>query len=138
MRVEDVDQNLKVDKKIDKTGLVFYNFEDEPFKLYGGMKKEADGQYHRVPSSVAEATSPGVVTLHTHLAGGRVRFITDSKRVAIIAKYADVYNGAHFPDTGSVGLDLFVENKLISSFAPPANMPNKAYESLLTIPGGTQ
>lgn len=134
MRVEDVDQNLKVDKKIDRTGLVFYNFEDEPFKLYGGMKREADGRFHRVPSEVAEATSPGVVTLHTHTTGGRLRFKTDSKRVAIIAKYADTYKGPHFAATGSVGIDVYEGKQYLGSFVPAYNMPSLAYESLVNLP----
>ena len=38
MKLEDIDKNLKVDKEIDKTGLKFYHFEDEPLKLYGDIR----------------------------------------------------------------------------------------------------
>jgi len=136
MRVEDVDKNLKVDKSIDKTGLNFYYFEDKPFKVYGKLERGEDGRLYRVPRDVAERTNSGVLTLCTNTAGGRVVFRTDSGRVAIIAKYGEaVYHGSHFPLTGSVGLDLYEGRKFLGGFVPPYDMPNKAYESVVAIPG---
>ena len=43
MRIEEIDKNLKVDKEINKKGLKFYPFEDEPFKIYGNIKRGDDG-----------------------------------------------------------------------------------------------
>ena len=41
----------------------------------------------------------------------------------------------HFAITGSVGLDLYADNVFIGEFIPPVSIPNKAYESVLTIRG---
>ena len=140
MHIEEYDKNLVVDKEIDKSGLKFYSFESEPFKIYGGLSRGEDGMLYRVPREVAENTNPGVLGRCTNTSGGRVKFRTDSKRVAIIAKYAKTSVMSHFPATGSVGLDVYVNNIYEGTFVPPKDMPNKAYESLLDIPqsGGEQ
>lgn len=138
MKLEEIDKNLKVDLKIDRTGLVFYSFEEEPFRLYGGMKRGEDGRLYRLPREVAANTNSGVLSLSTNTAGGRVRFKTDSSKVAIIAKYSehsDVYRAAHFPMTGSAGLDLYEGKIMLGGFTPPFNMPSKAYESKIIIHG---
>ncbi len=135
MRIEDIDKNLKVDKEIDKSGLKFYSFEDSPFKLYGGLKREEGGKLCRLPRSIAESTSQGVLMLSSNTAGGRVKFRTDSKRVAIIAKYATVCRMPHFPITGSVGLDLYEGRCFLGGFVPPFDMPSGAYESVIAIQG---
>ena len=133
--IEEIDKNFAVDKEIDKTGLVFYNMDDEPFVIYGGIRRGEDGMLYRLPREVAKRTSPGVNALCTNTAGGRVRFRTDSKRVAIIAKYFDITLFPHFAITGSVGLDLYADNIFMGSFTPPVSMPNNAYESVVPIEG---
>ena len=138
MKIEEIDKNLKVDKEIDKRGLTFYYFEDEPFKVYGDLKRGEDGLLYRVPKEVAEKTNPGVLALSTNTAGGRVRFKTNSKRVAIIAKYYSVSIMPHFPITGSVGLDIFADDVFMGGYVPPVNMPNNAYEGVLTVGDGTK
>ena len=138
MRLDEIDKNLKVDKEIDKTGLKFYHFEDAPFKVYGKLERGEDDRLYRVPRAIAEATNPGVLTLCTNTAGGRVRFKTNSKRVAIIAKYSEsseIYRACHFPVTGSAGLDLFEGKTFLGGFVPPFEMPNKAYESVIALSG---
>ena len=132
--IEEVDKNFKVDKSIDKTGLTFYNMDDEPFIIYG-VKRGDDGMLYRLPREVAEKTSPGVTALCANTAGGRVRFRTDSARVAIIAKYFDITLFSHFPITGSVGLDVYADSVFMGAFTPPLSMPNNAYESIVTIEG---
>ena len=135
MKIEEIDKNLKVDNEIDKTGLSFYYFEDEPFKIYGCLKRGEDGRLYRLPKEVAEKTNPGVLALCTNTAGGRVRFRSNSNRVAIIAKYSDIGNSPHFPMTGVNGLDLFGDEIFLGGFVPPVDMPNKAYEAIISIPG---
>ncbi len=136
MRVDDIDKNLKVDKEIDKTGLRFYRFDDSPFKLYGGFTRGEDGGLYRLPREIAEKTNQGVLMLCTNTAGGRVKFRTDSQRVAIIAVYGScIGRMPHFPLTGSVGLDLYEGKTFLGGFVPPFDMPSKAYESVITIPG---
>ncbi len=136
MRLEEIDKNLKVDKEIDKTGFKFYCFEDKPFRLFGGMKREEDGSLYRFPKKLAELTSPGVLTLSANTAGGRVRFRSNSGKIAVIAKYGrSVSRMPHFPITGSVGLDLYEGKTFLGGFVPPFELPNRAYESQVVING---
>ena len=138
MRIDEIDKNLKVDSEIDKTGLIFRYFEEEPFKIYGDLRRGEGGLLYRLPREVAEATSPGVLSLSSNTAGGRVRFRTNSKRVAIIAKYYSINVMPHFPITGSVGLDVYADGVFIGGYVPPVNMPNKAYESVRAVGDGTK
>ena len=135
LSIEEIDKNLAVDKEIDKTGLRFFSMDDEPVVLYGGIKRGEDGRLYRLPREVARKTSPGVEALCANTAGGRIRFRTNSSKIAIIAKYFDLAIMPHFAITGSVGLDLYADNVFIGEFIPPVSIPNKAYESVLTIRG---
>ncbi len=76
-----LDQNFAVQTVIDRTDLCFYDVEEFPFRVYG--TKMLDGRYRRMPEAVAAATNNGVREMHTHTAGARVRFVTDSPRIAI-------------------------------------------------------
>ena len=91
MKLSDIDKNFAVDGNIDKTGLKFYNMEESPFKIYG-IKREGDS-FVRLPLDVARNVNSGVFELCRNTAGGRVRFRSNTKKVAIIAKY----NGAVQP-----------------------------------------
>ena len=138
MRLDEIDKNLKVDKTIDKKGLKFFSFEEEPFRIYGNLMREEDDRLHRVPTVVARETNDGVLALSTNTAGGRVRFKTDSKRIAVIAKYSvhsKIATWSHFAPTGYAGLDLFEGKNFLGCFVPPHDMPNKAYESVITLGG---
>ena len=135
LTIEEIDKNMAINSKINKDGLRFFSMDDAPFVIYGGLKRGEDGRLYRLPLDVAKRTSPGVLGLCANTAGGRVRFKTDSKRIAIIAKYANMEYMSHFAITGSVGLDLYADEYFIGEFRPPLSMPSKAYESVCTING---
>ena len=135
MKIEDIDKNLKVDKTIDKTGLKFYHFEDEPLKLYGDIRRGEDGLLYRLPREVAEKTNPGVLALSTNTTGGRVRFRSNTGYVAVIAKYNNVSQMPHFSVTGRRGMDLYADGTFISTFIPPNDMPNLAFEAKVGVSG---
>ncbi|MBO5906683.1 MAG: hypothetical protein J6Q85_00830 [Clostridia bacterium] len=130
MDITQIDKNLKVDREIDKTGLVFKNIDEEPFRIYGVFR---DGEtYSRLPLEVAEATSENVKNLRIYTAGGRIRFVTDSARVAIIVTYVGTYNASHMPLSGSTGLDLYVDGSYMKTFIPPYGM-NYGFESVADL-----
>ena len=133
MKIEELDKNLIVDKEIDKTGLVFHSFEEEPFRIFGDLRREDDGLLYRLPKEVAERTSRGVFGHAAATAGGRVRFRTNSARIAIIAKYDHVTMMPHFALTGSAGLDIYESNEFQTIYAPPIEIPNKAFESVVNF-----
>ena len=87
MDLTKIDKNFAVQDVIDHTGLHFYDVEEPPFRVYG--VKMDNGCYRRIPEAVAAATNDGVLALHANTAGGRVRFVTDSPRIAIHAAMED-------------------------------------------------
>lgn len=118
----EIDKNLKVETKIEKDDIVFYNVLEEPFKIYGIYYE--DGRFRRMPESVAKATSEGVLALHANTAGGRVRFKTDSPYIAINAVMDNPCLFPHCAATGTAGFDLYLKNDgeevYFRTFTPPA------------------
>ena len=89
--------------------LTFRDVREKPFDIYGLYEPHEPGAFKRIPKEVADATNPGVAGLAWNTAGGRVRFSTDSRNVAIHAVMPkNPYRADHFPMTGSAGFDLFV------------------------------
>lgn len=129
-----IDRNFTVATKVEREHLCFYDTEQRPFRIYG-VKKE-NGKFRRLPQAVASKVSDGVAALHTHTAGGRVRFVTDSPYIAIHAIIEDIpYSYSRYmPFTGIAGLDLYAKEqeieKYIGSFIPPYKMDG-GYESIL-------
>ena len=104
--IAQLDKNFAIETSINREGLRFYDAEEEPFRIYGVFKEK--GKFRRIPESVAKDVSEGVYGLHTHCAGGRVRFVTDSPYVAIKTEYT-VSKMSHFAVTGSCGFDIYSE-----------------------------
>ncbi len=132
MDISKIDERLNIPKRIDDTGLVWYNVDESPFKVYGLLRDE-DG-YRRVPRDVAEATSDKVAALSHNTAGGRVKFSTTSGRIAIRAKMNSVCRMPHMAFTGIHGFDLYSDGVFIKSFVPPVDI-EVGYESALTLGG---
>lgn len=133
MKLSDIDKNFAVDGNIDRTGLKFYNMEESPFKIYG-IKREGDS-FVRLPSDVARNVNSGVFELCRNTAGGRVRFRSNTKKVAIIAKYnGTVQPGSgHMCMLGKSGLDLYADADYVNTFVLPYDMPSGAFESLINF-----
>lgn len=120
MDISKVDKNFAVETNIQREGLVFFDAETAPFKIYGIYR---DGEkFRRLPEAVAEATSPGVHALHANTAGGRVRFVTDSPFIAISAHMGSVGKMPHFAFTGSIGFDLYTGKRYLNTFVPPVDV----------------
>ena len=132
MNLAEIDSNFKVETKIEKQGLKFFDALAEPFKIYGVYYQ--DGKFRRIPEEVAKNTSTGVLGLHANTAGGRVRFVTNSSYVAINALMERASKMPHFAFTGSIGFDLYADGEFIRSFVPPANISD-GYESLIELGG---
>ena len=132
--IAEVDKNLAVETTIEREGLYFVDAEIEPFKIYGVFKE--NGIFRRMPEEVAKSVSEGVYCLHTHAAGGRVRFITDSPYVAIKTEYTPS-KMSHFALTGSAGYDMYSEydgeSRYEGTFVPPFDVVH-GYESVKDFP----
>lgn len=139
MKIEEIDKNLKVETAIDDKDLVFLDVRQEPFKIYGVMPSDNEYDfYRRMPDDIAKATNDGVHGLNHHTAGGRVRFMTDSPRIAIHTKQSSLSRFNHMPFTGTSGFDLYYsengeENIYNGTFVPPLDMAD-GYESYRDFP----
>ncbi|MBQ6884919.1 MAG: hypothetical protein IJN56_04190 [Clostridia bacterium] len=131
MDISKIDKNFKVETKIEREGLTFYDIDEAPFKIYGVFREGE--HYVRMPAEVAKTVSNGVFGLHTHVAGGRVRFVTDSPYVAISMKLNNAYKMSHFAFTGSIGCDMYSGTRYIGTVVPPANVTNE-YEGVINVP----
>ena len=115
--IANIDPNFRVEPAFSREGLAFYDVIRPPFSLHGLLYEE--GCFRRLPRSVAEAVSEEVAHLSLHTAGGRVRFLTDSKRIAIRAAMHAIEKMPHFALTGSGGFDLFEGAEYLATFIPP-------------------
>ena len=132
--IESIDKNFVVESSVERDGLTFHDVKSSPFRIYGVYH---DGvQYRRLPKEVAEATNPGVVTLSTHTAGGRVRFITDSPYIVIKAMLKPRRMN-HMALTGSTGFDMYVrvdgEEIYKKTFIPTFTLPD-CYDGVYDFP----
>lgn len=127
--ISEIDTNFKIDTKIEKEGIRFFDCLDKMFKLYGVFFE--NGKFRRMPENVAKSVSEGVYLLHTNTAGGRVRFRTDSKYVAVsavIPSYGE--RMPHITFCGSSGFDLYVGTEYEGTFMPPWTTVD-SYESII-------
>ncbi len=139
IRIDDIDKNFKV-VSTDENGFDWYDAKD--LQLYGVTWTE-DG-YVRMPldrakavSDVPNADNATLAFLATNSAGGRVRFSTNSKKIAIKAEYSFVAKFPHMPLTGTTGFSLVADyanapSKTTGEFIPPMEM-EKDYISSFTV-----
>lgn len=107
MKIEDIDKNLRVETNLDLPEMKWLTPLDAPLSLYGIHAYTEDKGYIRMPLDVAEATSEGVGHLAAHTAGGRIRFRTDSSRIAVKVYLSSDQIMTHITAIGQAGLDVY-------------------------------
>lgn len=141
MRIDQIDKNLKVETDITEPDLVWLDALNEPFALYGVFYDTEQGCYVRMPQAVADSVSPGVAHLNHYTAGGRIRFRTDSRCIAIRAVMENNVLMSHITLIGQSGFDLYHidpetgEDLFLQSFRPPMGMKS-GFSSLVQTKGG--
>ncbi len=133
---------LMVADEGDASGLVWLDVKKNLiFDLYGFYDVYNTEGFIRMPLDVARATNSGVLNNASHTAGGRVRFTTNSKRVAIRAKMPSVTRFVHMALVGSSGFDLYEDNDIRSEFAcaykPPYGYTD-GYEAIYNAPSAEE
>lgn len=126
-----IDKNMKVETKIEREGLKFYDIDEAPFKIYG-VFREGD-HYVRMPRAVAEPISDGVRWLSTVSSGGRIRFVTDSPYIALKVQISGMSKFSFFSVTGIVGCDVYSGKRYFGTIIPPLDTTTE-YENVIDIP----
>lgn len=129
---------LAAAKAVDREGLAWHDPRKAPFSLHGVICQE-DGAFRRMPWEIAHRVSPKVYTLHSHTSGGRVRFVTDSDRIAVDVAIPCVELRTQMSLEGSLGFDVYVEEngkeKYCDSLQPPIDTTTH-FCSGARLPGG--
>ena len=127
MKIEDFDKNLVVDSSItEDEEIVWFDVRHDPMKVYGLYDYKNTEHFMRLPLDIANKANGGVAAFSDSTAGGRIRFKTDSKFIALSVEYHDPMDltGAFSP-LGQSGFDFFAKfgNKyeFIRSFIPPVD-----------------
>ena len=124
-----IDKNFAIPDSINKDGVRFYDAEQ--FDVYG--VKLIDGVYRRMKAEDAAAIGERILMISSESAGGRVRFATDSKRIAICAEYRSVSKVPNYSHSATIGFDLYSDERFIGVFVPPLDITD-SYESELITP----
>ena len=136
--IAEIDKNLAVQSTLPE-GVVLHNVLDEPFEIYGLFEPKRTGLFHRAPVYLQqdERINDGARRLMRHTAGGRVRFVTDSRNIAVKVKLSGRTLFSHMPATGICGFDMYVgageNSRYIKTFVPPTDNSVTEYEGAFTF-----
>lgn len=142
--VANIDKNFAIKTGIQKDDIKFYNAKCGLFDFYGLYEPYADREFYiRMPEDRAKAVSAGVGALNIHTSGGRIRFTTNSRYLAIQAEYTESGAGTiqNMAIAGSSGYDVYHmldgKEEYFFSFIPPVNFP-KIYEAVQDFPDNSE
>ena len=123
-RIEEIDTNMKTEHTLApeiKAEYDFYDAEKPPFSIHG-VFREGD-KLVRLPKAVAEGVSDGVGRLYHLTVGGRIRFRTNSRRIAIAINLPLQYPDSRNALTAISGLDLYAEENGVERYFGTINPP---------------
>ena len=112
-----IDKNFLLGSSFEAAGLKWYSVHDEPIQLRG-LAVHKGNDFNRLPLELLPACSDGVKSLSWHTAGGRVRFQTDSPRIALRCESRFGGFMSHMPITGSAGIDAYVNGVFRAAIRP--------------------
>lgn len=136
MQLAELDPNFAERKLLGDKTFIFYDAENEPFRIYGLMRE--DGHFTRMPRSVVENANRCAFLHHTDTAGARVRFVTDSDEIAIRVELEGFRKIPHMPLTGTAGFDLYATSeeyteRYCGTFIPPIDLQDGYETSVNTL-----
>ena len=136
MKIQELDKNFQ-DKTHSYENIQFTDSRNGKFATYGLMYDEINRQYLRMPQEIAEKASPNVAGLNKNTSGGRVRFRTNSVKIAIKSVMRNVSTMNHFTQTGIKGFSLYTDNVFYKSYIPPieeSKTDDKGYVGINEFP----
>ncbi len=95
-------------------------FPDTRLEVFGlpGFDAEKGAVLRRLPEHLKESLRPPVWNLAQDPSGGRIRFATDSKTIAIVAENPGFSNMHHMASVGENGCDLYIDGRYVGSAWP--------------------
>lgn len=137
MKIEDIDKNfIQPDADLDTNWI---DAKSDCFQIHGVYYDYENNHFVRLPKSIAEETNEGVLRLHSHTAGGRIRFRTNSNHVSVrsVGYTAPM---CHMPITGSHGCAIYCNGVFISKVSPTVDSANiiddVRYTGKIPLPNG--
>lgn len=137
--IAEIDKNLAVTSVIPE-GVRLHNVLEAPFEIYGLCEPNKTGRFERMPLFMQqdETVNEGARRLMTNTAGGRIRFMTDSKVIAIKVDLGSRTVFSHMPATGVCGFDMYTQTedggyRYAKTFVPPQDTSVTEYESVHTF-----
>ena len=122
MNLKNVDKTYKITTAEGLGELKIFDIKNAPISVHGVFFE--DDKYKRVPYSVAQTVSQGVCVLHSVTAGGRVKFQTNSRVVAMFVT-EEPYIFETQTSCASCGFEIFANGKHVkSAFMPLGSFTN--------------
>lgn len=129
--VQLLDENLR-DAPL-RDGLLFRDVRTTAARVYGLV----EGTYERIPEALRANATEKLLTFAGHTSGGRVRFVTASKRLGLRMKVTDGQGLPHMAFSGCAGIDCYLGAGPAPQYAgtrwPP--LGERLLESELALPG---
>lgn len=126
-----IDKNMKVETKIERDGLTFYDIDKAPVKIHGIFRE--DDRYVRMPRELAEGVNDSIKWLNGHTSGGRIRFVTNSPYIALKLQIGGQSKFSFFSVTGIMGCDIYSGDRYYGTIIPPLDTTTE-YENVIDIP----
>jgi hypothetical protein len=137
MTIEQIDKNFAKQEVEIKDGKATYRLPYEKFSLFGLQYDRDNKRFTRLPDAVAKATSVNVTALATNTAGGRLRFCTDSGRIASRVSMPKRTPLNHMTLLATTGFDVYRTGAgkatYLGALRPPLE-GDTGYETELVLP----
>lgn len=106
-----------------------HDVRQKPFQIYGLYQSKESGLFKRMPEDVAQTVSSNVARLNFNPSGGRIRFKTNSRFIAIKVKYENIppvaARVAAFGVSGGFFFDLYADGEFKGLFRPTPDIIKK-------------
>jgi len=123
---------------VETEGMVFRDVLKTEADIYGLYQPRTNPIYCRLPQELADTVSPGVSRLNRCTAGGRLRFKTDSQRIAFrVRQTGEKKASSHQTFINTSGFDMYLwedgRQRFWCSLIPPPDRTN-GYETMTRLP----
>ncbi len=135
--VAEVDKSVLGQTNIKEPGIKFFDVRRAPFEVYGLVNPADEPVFKRLPDNVGQNVNNEVKKLYLFPAGGRVRFSTNSRYIAIKASIPRFSKFDHMALTGIAGFDLYIDGEAGSRYHRPFRPGTDivdGYEAILRFP----